>query len=119
MASARPILFIGPDRCETADAIRDVRCGVVIDPSGAGDAVAGRKIAEVLQGWADVRSAREELGARARCAYVERYDHRLSCSAFESIVRSAWGAPSRAEQDAACIEVQANSLLAPRGSTRS
>jgi len=119
MASARPILFVGPDRCETADAVRDVRCGVVIDPSEAGDAVAGRKIAEVLQGWADVRSAREELGARARCAYVERYDHRLSCSAFESIVRSAWGAPSRVEQDAACIEVRPNSLLAPRGSTRS
>ncbi len=119
MASARPILFIGPDRCETADAIRDVRCGVVIDPSEAGDAVAGRKIAEVLQGWADVRSAREELGARARCAYVERYDHRLSCSAFESIVRSAWGTPSRVEQDAACIDVRANSLLAPRGSSRS
>ena len=119
MASARPILFVGPERCETADAIRDVRCGVVIDPAETGDAVAGRKIADVLQGWADVRPAREELGARARCAYVERYDHRLSCSAFERIVRSAWGNPSRAEQDAACIEVQANSLLAPRGSTRS
>jgi colanic acid biosynthesis glycosyl transferase WcaI len=119
MASARPILFVGPDRCETADAIRDVRCGVVIDPTETGDAVAGRRIAEVLQGWADVRSAREELGARARCAYVERYDHRLSCSAFESIVRSAWGAPSRVGQDAACIEMRANSLLAPRSSTRS
>ena len=118
MASARPILFVGPHRCETADAIRDVRCGVVIDPTETGDAVAGRKIAEVLRAWADVRSVREELGARARCAYVERYDHRLSCSAFESVVRSAWGAPSHVAQDAACIEVRANSLLAPRGSTR-
>ena len=119
MASARPILFVGPDRCETADAVREVRCGVIIDPAETGDAVAGRKIADVLRGWADVRSAREELGARARCAYVERYDHRLSCSAFENIVRSAWAAPPRREQDAACIEVGANSLLAPRGSTRS
>lgn len=119
MASARPILFVGPDQCETADAVRDVRCGVVIDPTETGDAVAGRKIADVLRGWADVRSAREELGARGRCAYVERYDHRLSCSAFESIVRSVWAAPSRKEHDAACIEVRANSLLAPRGSTRS
>ncbi len=119
MASARPILFVGPDRCETADAVRDVRCGVIIDPTETGDAVAGRKIADVLRGWADVRSAGEELGARGRCAYVERYDHRLSCSAFESIVRSVWAAPSRKEQDAACIEVRPNSLLAPRGSTRS
>jgi glycosyltransferase involved in cell wall biosynthesis len=119
MASARPILFVGPDRCETADAIRDVRCGVVVDPTETGDVVAGRKIAEVLQGWADVRSAREELAARGRCAYVERYDHRLSCSAFEHIVRSSWTAPPTAREDAACIEVRANSLLAPRRSTRS
>jgi hypothetical protein len=50
-------LFVGPDRCETADAVRDVRCGVVIDPTETGDAVAGRKIADVLRSWADVRSA--------------------------------------------------------------
>jgi len=100
MASARPILFVGPERCETADAIRDVRCGVVVDPASVGDAGAGRKIAEVLQGWADVRSAREELGARGRCAYVERYDYRLGCAAFEQVVCDAWGAPERMELDA-------------------
>jgi colanic acid biosynthesis glycosyl transferase WcaI len=100
MASARPILFVGPSQCETADAIRDVRCGAVIDPTETGDTVAGRRIAEVLRAWADVRSVREELGARGRCAYVERYDHRLSCAAFESIVRTAWETPSPAEQDA-------------------
>ena len=100
MASARPILFVGPERCETADAIRDVRCGVVVDPASVGDAVAGRKIAEVLQGWADVRSAREELGARGRCAYVERYDHRLGCAAFEQVVCAAWGSPEPMELDA-------------------
>jgi glycosyltransferase involved in cell wall biosynthesis len=100
MASARPILFVGPSQCETADAIRDERCGVVIDPTETGDTVAGRKMAEVLRAWADVRSVRDELGARGRCAYVERYDHRLSCAAFESIVRTAWETPSPAEQDA-------------------
>src|SRR5678815_5420286 len=71
MASARPILFVGPERCETADAIHDARCGVVVDPGAVGDAAAGSKIAEVLQAWADVRSARDELAARGRCAYVE------------------------------------------------
>jgi len=91
MASARPILFIGPSRCETADAIRDARCGVIVDPSDGGDARAGKRLAEVLRAWSDVPSAGEALGARGRCAFVERYDHRLSCAAFESVVRSAWG----------------------------
>ena len=100
MASARPILFVGPGRCETGDAIRDAHCGVVVDPASAGDAAAGRKIAEVLQGWADVRSAREELGARGRCAYVERYDYRLGCAAFEQVVCNAWGSPEPMELDA-------------------
>ena len=100
MASARPILFVGPDRCETADAIRDARCGTVIDPSERGDIAAGKKIAEALQMWADVRAVREELGARGRCAYLERYDHSLGCAAWETIVRAAWGASSRAERDA-------------------
>ena len=50
MASARPILFVGPKRCETADAIRDARCGVTVDPSEGGDAAAGKRIAEILPG---------------------------------------------------------------------
>jgi glycosyltransferase involved in cell wall biosynthesis len=90
MASARPILFVGPRRCETADAIHDARCGVVVDPTDGGDARAGRRIAQILRAWADVPAACQELGARGRCAFVERYDHRLSCAAFESVLRSAW-----------------------------
>jgi hypothetical protein len=91
MASGRPILFVGPGRCETADAIHEARCGIVIDPSTGGDQVAGKQLAEVIRSWADVRAAAEELGARGRCAFLEQYDHRLSCAAFERVVRSTWG----------------------------
>jgi hypothetical protein len=91
MASSRPIVFIGPRACETADAIRDARCGITVDPRDGGDAAAGRRLAAILLGWADVRSVREELGARGRCAFLERYEHRLSCAAFETVVRSVWG----------------------------
>ena len=91
MASARPILYVGPKRCETADSIREARCGVVVDPADDGDAAAGKRIASVLRGWAEVPSACEELGARGRCAFLERYEHRLSCTNFEGIIRSAWG----------------------------
>jgi len=99
MASARPILFVGPDRCETADAIRDARCGTVIDPGESGEVAAGKQIADALHMWADVRAVREELGARGRCAYLERYDHSLGCAAWDTILRAAWGASSRAERD--------------------
>lgn len=94
MASGRPILFVGPSRCETADAIHEARCGVVIDPGVAGDDAAGKQVAEVIRSWADVRPAAEELGARGRCAFLEQYDHRLSCAAFERVIRSAWGRTS-------------------------
>jgi glycosyltransferase involved in cell wall biosynthesis len=91
MASSRPILFVGPSRCETADAIEHARCGVTVDPGEVGDCVAGERIASILRSWADLPSVAEELGARGRCAYVERYEHRLSCAAFEDVVRAEWG----------------------------
>lgn len=91
MASARPILFVGPKACETSDAIRDARCGVIVDPADNGDAAAGRRVAAVLRAWSDVPAVAEELGARGRCAFVERYEHRLSCAAFEDVVRTLWG----------------------------
>jgi hypothetical protein len=106
MASARPILFVGPKQCETADAIRDARCGITVDPVDGGDKVAGNRIAEIIRGWADVTSAPEELGARGRCAFVERYDHRLSCAAFERVVRAAWGHREGATREAASPERQ-------------
>ena len=91
MASGRPILFVGPARCETADAIAEARCGVTIDPTDGGDAVAGRRIAEIIDSWAEAPAVGDELGARGRCTFVERYDQRLSCAAFERVVRAVWG----------------------------
>lgn len=90
MASARPILFVGPEQCETADAIHEARCGSVVDPAEGGAEDAGRRIAAVLRAWAEVPALRDELGARGRCAFIERYEQRLSCAAFESVVRSSW-----------------------------
>jgi len=91
MASGRPIVFVGPARCETADAIAEARCGVIIDPTDGGDAVAGRRIAEIVDWWAKAPAVGAELGARGRCTFVERYDQRLSCAAFERVVRAVWG----------------------------
>jgi colanic acid biosynthesis glycosyl transferase WcaI len=99
MASARPILFVGPGRCETADAIAQVRCGLTVDPGEQGDAAAGQHIATVLQAWADVPSVRAEMGERGRRAFLEQYEPRLSCAAFETIVRTSWGHGSDEQSD--------------------
>lgn len=91
MASARPILFVGPTQCETADAIRDARCGVTVDPSDGGDVVAGERIAAAIRSLVQSPAMGLEQGARGRGAFVERYEHRLSCAAFEQVLRGAWG----------------------------
>jgi hypothetical protein len=91
MASSRPILFVGPTRCETADAVRDARCGVTVDPTDGGDAVAGERIAAVVRSWADAPAEAAELGARGRRAFLQRYEQGLSCAAFETVIRETWG----------------------------
>ena len=91
MASARPILFAGPSRCETADAITEARCGLTVDPAERGDEAAGKRMAAILRAWSDAPAVRDEMGARGRCAFLERYESRLSCAAFESILRASWG----------------------------
>jgi colanic acid biosynthesis glycosyl transferase WcaI len=87
MAAGRPALFVGPDRCETADTIRDERCGAVIDP-GAGDGAA--RIVAAIEGWlADPDPARQ-AGERGRAAFRDRYGPERNCEAFERVIRSSW-----------------------------
>jgi len=91
MASARPILFVGPERCETADAVADAECGVTIDPRDGGDRLAGERLAAVVRSWANAPAVGEALGARARRAFQDLYEPRLCCALFEGVLRSAWG----------------------------
>jgi glycosyltransferase involved in cell wall biosynthesis len=87
MASGRPALFVGPDRCETADTIRDARCGTVVDPAH-GDGAA--RIAAAIEEWIDDPDAARAAGARGRDAFRARYGPALNCEAFERVIRSTW-----------------------------
>jgi glycosyltransferase involved in cell wall biosynthesis len=100
MASARPIIFVGPTRCETADAINDARCGVTVDPGQGGDEAAGQRLAAIIRAWADDPALASQIGARGRDVFVERYDQRTSCAAFERVIRSAWLEDVRVSQAA-------------------
>ncbi len=79
MAAGRPVLYIGPPETEAARTVEREGIGAVLpigDPAAAAAAVAA-----LLD-----RSA--ELGARARAAFLARYDRRLRTAQFASILRA-------------------------------
>lgn len=96
MASGRPALFVGPERSESAEAIRDARCGVVIDPASDPDP-AGRIVA-TLQGWAEDPAPALRMGAAGRAAFLAKYERLPNCRAFADVIRRTWaGAASEGE----------------------
>jgi colanic acid biosynthesis glycosyl transferase WcaI len=87
MATARPLLFVGPERCESADAIRDAEGGAVIDPALPG--AAGR-IAQQLVAWCDDSAEAERIGAHGRAHVLENFGRDANCRAIESVIMSHW-----------------------------
>jgi colanic acid biosynthesis glycosyl transferase WcaI len=95
MAAARPALFVGPAACETADAIREAECGVVIDPAdqrgdGGRDGDAAGRIVSTIRQWRDDPAAARAAGARGRAAYTVRYQPAVNCAAFARVLADAW-----------------------------
>lgn len=97
MAAGRPTIFVGPARCETADAVREADCGVVIDPAD-GDAAAA--IVRTLHEWAVRPELRAGLGERARRTFLERYEREPNCRRFAATIRHYWGAALAQPTDA-------------------
>jgi colanic acid biosynthesis glycosyl transferase WcaI len=89
MATARPVLFVGPERSETADAINDAQGGAVIDPAVPG---ADARIAALLCRWSDDPAESAAIGARGRAHVLAHYGRESNCRAIESIIAEHWGA---------------------------
>jgi colanic acid biosynthesis glycosyl transferase WcaI len=125
MGAARPALFVGPPQCETADAIGDAACGVVVD---ATDTAAADQIVSAIRAWRDDPSVARAAGARGHAAYADRFQQDPNCRAFARVLAAEWpatcGAPkegwgdSDAETDAdASLDRSAAAMPpAPRGS---
>jgi colanic acid biosynthesis glycosyl transferase WcaI len=79
MAAGRPAIFVGPDHCETADAIREARCGFTI-PSGNPHALVQALIQ--LQGDPNLALA---MGTRARAAFLTQYEQKTCCDQFAQL----------------------------------
>jgi glycosyltransferase involved in cell wall biosynthesis len=80
MAAGRPAIFVGPEHCETADAIRHAGCGYTIT-SGDSDAL----VAAIERLAADPSLARR-MGERARSAFLAAYDERLCCHHWSELL---------------------------------
>jgi colanic acid biosynthesis glycosyl transferase WcaI len=87
MATARPVLFVGPERSETADAIRDAEGGAVVDPAVPG---AGERIAALLSKWSDDPAEAERIGKHGRAHVLDNFSRDANCQAIESIISSHW-----------------------------
>lgn len=88
MASARPLLFVGPADCEPAAAIHRSGAGFVIAP---GDAAA--LTARILSLRADT-AQREELGQRGRRHFLAHHERDTCCDAWADLVHSLASASS-------------------------
>jgi glycosyltransferase involved in cell wall biosynthesis len=93
MATARPVLFVGPERSETADAIREAEGGAVVDPAIAG---AAERIASLLRAWCDDPAETERIGAHGRAHVLENFGRDVNCRAIAEIIDGHWGHGSRA-----------------------
>lgn len=91
MASGRPSIFVGPSRCESAEAISGGDCGVVIDPS-AGDAAA--RMVETLGSWSRDPGLARDLGARGRATFEAHFERQRNCDDFARVLHRAWAPPA-------------------------
>lgn len=76
LASGRPVLFVGPERCESADDLRASRAGRVI---GIGD-VDG--LVAAVRELVEDDSLRRRLGAQGRRWFLEHRERNVSCEAW-------------------------------------
>ena len=80
MAAGRPVVFVGPDHCESADTIRDAGCGITIPPGDADGLVAA------LELLASDPSLARRMGERGRSAFLAHYDRKLCCTQWYELI---------------------------------
>ncbi|HET7457772.1 MAG TPA: glycosyltransferase family 4 protein [Gemmatimonadaceae bacterium] len=86
MGAGRPVVFVGPRRSESADAVTAADGGTVVDPAD-GDAAAA--LVATLRRWQAEPALAASLGARARAYVVREHDRERGCARFESALVAA------------------------------
>jgi colanic acid biosynthesis glycosyl transferase WcaI len=81
MAAGRPVLFVGPSRCEVARTIEREGCGCVI-PNGN-----SAQLASVIAELAEDPRRREAMGSAGRQALGMRYTRKVATRAFIDVLQ--------------------------------
>jgi glycosyltransferase involved in cell wall biosynthesis len=89
MGSGRPVIFVGPARSESADAVTASGGGAVLDPA-EGNAAA--RLVSTLQTWESQARIPAALGERAREYVIGVHDKDAGCARFEDALLSVWSA---------------------------
>ncbi|MBX6311819.1 MAG: glycosyltransferase family 4 protein [Isosphaeraceae bacterium] len=90
MASGRPAIFVGPEHCEAADAIRQADCGLLVRPGDADGLVAALDYL-----IAHPEQARQ-MGERGRAAFLEAYEREGCCRQWGQLFAELVGEPGPA-----------------------
>ena len=108
MASGRPTLFLGPEHCETADAIREAGCGATVRTGDVDGLV------EALSALADDPERARLEGERARSAFLGAFDKDGCCDRWAELIGGQVVAPvARLADTDLAPPSPANSRVAP------
>ena len=80
MAAGRPVLFVGPEHCETADTVRDAGCGITVTPGDADGVLAA------LLRFASSPSLARRMGEKGRSAFLIAHDRKICCAQWHELI---------------------------------
>lgn len=88
MASARPVVFVGPSHCETADTIREAGCGLTVR---LGDS---RGLVDALNTLAADPEKARRLGKKGREAFLRHFEREVCAASWSDAIGDVLTAPS-------------------------
>jgi glycosyltransferase involved in cell wall biosynthesis len=87
MASGRPVLFVGPEHCETADVIRRAGCGSTIRPDDP------QAVVEIIERLAADPDLVRDQGERGVSAFVAEHERDACCARWCWMLAELVGSP--------------------------
>jgi len=85
LAAGRPVIFVGPDRCEVSRIVRESGCGFVVAP---GDVQSAAKALHELGGDAELR---RQMGERAKKYYEQCLGRKRSVAMILDMINRVGG----------------------------
>ncbi|MHC4894177.1 MAG: glycosyltransferase family 4 protein [Planctomycetota bacterium] len=85
LAAGRPVLFVGAERCESADTIRDADAGRTFVPGQSNE------LADAILALAADEPERRRLGQSARAAFLTHFERAVACEQWRRLLEEVAG----------------------------